>query len=63
MTTHFITAEVPAPGRPAEIPDAVEAALQVEGEPLRWAITAVNPGGRLQVEAVVLRQETPQPQA
>jgi hypothetical protein len=32
----------------------VLAALAAHGRPLRWAITAVQPPGRLQIEAVVL---------
>jgi hypothetical protein len=30
-------------------------ALAEHGQPLRWAITAVAPGGELTVEAVLLR--------
>lgn len=42
MTTHFITAEIDLMESPIETHQAVEAELQKRGEPLRWAVTAVD---------------------
>ncbi|HLO52132.1 MAG TPA: hypothetical protein VK211_27275 [Kamptonema sp.] len=42
MTTHFITAEVDLPETADELHAAVEAELQKEGSPLRWAVTDVD---------------------
>ena len=41
--------------RPGPLRPQIEAALIQHGEPLRWAITAVNSPVQLQIEAVVLR--------
>ncbi len=58
MTTHFIDVEVDLTADPAELPKRVEAVLAAQGEPLRWAIAAVNPDTQMaQVEAVVTRPE------
>ncbi|MBD2139090.1 hypothetical protein H6F32_16275 [Anabaena sp. FACHB-1237] len=54
MTTHFITAEVALQETPHELEKAIKAELQKQGEPLRWAITAVNEAEQVAtVEAVV----------
>lgn len=54
MTTHFITAEVALQETPTELEKAIKAELQKQGEPLRWAITAVNEDEKTAVvEAVV----------
>ncbi len=64
MTTHFITTEVDWRDRPDSLPEAVEAALRPHGEPLRWAVTAVDDTtGRAQVEAVVTSPEADVPVA
>jgi hypothetical protein len=42
MTTHFITAEIDLQQTPTELQKAIEAELKKQGEPLRWAITAVD---------------------
>jgi hypothetical protein len=42
MTTHFITAEIDLQETPTELQKAIEAELQKQGEPLRWAITSVD---------------------
>lgn len=42
MTTHFITAEIDLQDTPAQLQQAIEAELQKQGEPIRWAITAIN---------------------
>jgi len=58
MTTHFITAEIDLQATPQATQAEIEAQLQKSGEPLRWAITAVNPETQTaQVEAVVTREE------
>lgn len=54
MTTHFITAEVDLTADPAALPQQIEAELQKRGEPLRWAIAAVDQTTKTaKVEAVV----------
>ncbi|MGL5081138.1 MAG: hypothetical protein ACRC8A_06580 [Microcoleaceae cyanobacterium] len=54
MTTHFIIAEVNLQDSPQHLHQAIEAELQKRGEPLRWAITAVDSSqGTAKVEAVV----------
>lgn len=54
MTTHFITAEIDLTESPEALPREVEAELQKRGEPLRWAITAVDEEAQTAtVEAVV----------
>ncbi len=54
MTTHFISAEIDLTENPADLPKQVEAELQKRGEPLRWAIAAVDETQKTaKVEAVV----------
>lgn len=54
MTTHFITAEIDLQETPTELQQIIEAELQKQGEPLRWAITAVDTENETAtVEAVV----------
>ena len=54
MTTHFITAEIALQASPVEMTQAIATELQKRGEPLRWAITAVNPATQTAtLEAVV----------
>ncbi|WP_198649002.1 hypothetical protein [Cyanothece sp. BG0011] len=56
MTTHFIEAEIDLQQTPLTTKEAVEAALQEEGEPLRWAITKVDKDKQTaQVEAIVTK--------
>lgn len=58
MTTHFITAEIDLQATPQALQAEIETELQKSGEPLRWAITAVNLETQTaQVEAVVTRSE------
>jgi hypothetical protein len=55
MTTHFITAEINLQESPTATHAAIEQALQERGEPLRWAVTAVDEETRVaQVEAIVV---------
>jgi hypothetical protein len=55
MTTHFINAEVALQESPTEMHRAIEAELQKQGEPLRWAVTAVDlENQKAQIEAVVI---------
>ena len=56
MTTHFITAEIDlqATSASSQLHQEIEAELQRRGEPLRWAVTAVDTEGQTaQVEAIV----------
>ncbi|MBW4645180.1 MAG: hypothetical protein KME23_19675 [Goleter apudmare HA4340-LM2] len=54
MTTHFITAEIDLQATPKELQQAIEAELEKQGEPLRWAITSVDDEQqKAVVEAVV----------
>jgi hypothetical protein len=54
MTTHFITAEIDLTESPVELHQAIEAELQKQGEPLRWAVTSVNvETQKAAVEAIV----------
>ena len=58
MTTHFITAEIDLQATPQALQAEIETELQKSGEPLRWAITSVNPETQTaQVEAIVTRSE------
>lgn len=63
MTTHFITAEIEINENQEAIAKTVEQELAKHGEPLRWAITAVEnkvdasvKTRTAHVEAVVTRQ-------
>lgn len=59
MTTHFITAEIELQETPAQLHKEVEAQLQKQGEPLRWAITSVDmERQKATVEAVVTKTVT-----
>ncbi len=42
MTTHFITAEINLQESPLKLKKEIEAELEKQGEPLRWAITEVD---------------------
>jgi hypothetical protein len=54
MTTHFITAEIDLQETPTELQKTIEAELKKQGEPLRWAVTAVDAEQeKATVEAVV----------
>jgi hypothetical protein len=54
MTTHFITAEINLQENPLQLQREIETELEKRGEPLRWAVTAVDEEKqKAQVEAVV----------
>jgi hypothetical protein len=54
MTTHFITAEIDLQENPLELQREIEEELGKRGDPLRWAVTAVDKEQqKAQVEAVV----------
>ncbi|WP_201150075.1 hypothetical protein A5482_004115 [Cyanobacterium sp. IPPAS B-1200] len=56
MTTHFITAEVDLKENPLKFKKDVEARLNEEGEPLRWAVTDVDKDNeKARVEAIVTK--------
>lgn len=42
MTTHFISAEIDLQASSSEMQQAIEAELQKQGQPLRWAVTQVD---------------------
>lgn len=54
LTTEFVRLAVPLQTRGIHLRDNIETALQTYGEPLRWAITAVE-DNMAHVEAVVTR--------
>lgn len=54
MTTHFITAEIDLNADGVDLQANIEAKLRQQGEPLRWAITAVEED-TAQIEAVVVK--------
>ena len=56
MTTHFISAEIDLESDPAKLNKEIEAKLEREGKPLRWAITEVNKERQTAtVEAIVTK--------
>ncbi len=57
MTTHFITAEIDIQSNSTELQQLIESELKKQGEPLRWAITAVDvEKQKATVEAVVTKE-------
>jgi len=60
MTTHFIEAEIDLQASPADLQQAIAAELAARGEPLRWAVTAVDRERQtVRVEAIVTAEESP----
>jgi hypothetical protein len=59
MVTQFITIEVSLNNLSVDLQPMIEARLKRQGEPLRWAITAIQDGSA-QVEAVVLQDYKPE---
>ena len=56
MTTHFITAEIDLQSAPIKLNKEIEAKLEQEGKPLRWAVTKVNKNRQtVTVEAIVTK--------
>jgi len=54
MTTHFIAAEIDLQDSPGQLHQEVESELQKRGNPLRWAVTAVDEDQhKAHVEAIV----------
>lgn len=54
MTTHFITTEIDLQETPAAMHSKIEAELQKQGQPLRWAVTNIDvKRQKATVEAVV----------
>ena len=54
MTTHFITAEIDLQENPLQLQQEIEAQLEQEGKPLRWAITEVDQEQeKVTVEAII----------
>ena len=57
MTTHFITAEIDLQETPIKLKQEIESQLEKEGEPLRWAVTAVDKDKQTaMVEAIVTKE-------
>ena len=57
MTTHFITAEIDLQETPIQLQQEIEANLEQEGEPLRWAVTNVDKDKQTAtVEAIVTKE-------
>jgi hypothetical protein len=56
MSTQFVTTTIPVPTSVNHTQAAVIAALQAQGEPLRWSITKVA-AGLLYIEAIVTCDE------
>jgi hypothetical protein len=58
MSTHFISAEIDLKDTPLTIQRSIETELAKQGEPLRWAITAVDEQSQtMTVEAIVVDRE------
>ncbi|MEL6930034.1 MAG: hypothetical protein AAFO95_15535 [Cyanobacteria bacterium J06600_6] len=58
MTTHFITAEIDLTEDPAQLNQEIEARLEQDGEPLRWAVTQVDQQKqKATVEAIVTKKD------
>lgn len=56
MTTHFITAEIDLTENPLTLQQVIEAELQKQGKPLRWAIAQIDPEReKVQVEAIITK--------
>ncbi len=56
MITQFITIEIDIQASPADMRQAIEAALHHWGEPLRWAITSIKPEEhKAVIEAIVTK--------
>jgi len=57
MTTHFITAEIDLQETPIKLKQEIESQLEKEGDPLRWAVTAVDKDKQTaMVEAIVTKE-------
>ena len=58
MTTHFITAEIDLTADPSQLNQEIEARLEQEGEPLRWAVTQIDKQQqKATVEAIVTKED------
>jgi hypothetical protein len=55
LVMQFVSFEVELQPMPGELQQLILAQLQAQGQPLRWAITAIAPDqSRVTVEAVVM---------
>jgi len=58
MTTHFITAEIDLTENPVQLNQEIEARLEQDGKPLRWAVTKVDKQQqKATVEAIVTKED------
>ncbi len=56
MTTHFISAEIDLQANPVKLKQEIEQKLEIEGKPLRWAVTKVDQKtNKVEVEAIVTK--------
>lgn len=62
MVTQFVTLELPLPLVQAERVTAIEQALAVYGDPLRWAITRVDTDRQVAIVEAVVVQAAPRHQ-
>jgi hypothetical protein len=54
LATHFVVIDVSLATAKGDLVGAIELALAEQGDPLRWAITQVNPATQIAtIEAVV----------
>lgn len=59
MTTHFITAEIDLQESPNKLQQEIETELQKRGEPLRWAVTAIDrEQQKAKIEAIVIKPDS-----
>jgi hypothetical protein len=56
MQTALITTTIPLPEPVDRLQQWVIAALEQQGEPLRWSITKID-GGQVYIEAIVTRDD------
>jgi hypothetical protein len=59
LESNFISLELPLEDSPSQMQHAIEIALKQWGDPLRWAVTAVDRANQMiRVEAIVTQRLT-----
>jgi hypothetical protein len=62
IQSSFVTVEIPLEDSPSKMETAIQAALRQWGDPLRWAVMAVDVANQLvKVEAIVTQPLPPEP--
>jgi|GEM_PF-1127415 len=62
LQSSFVTLEIPLEDSPGKMEMAIQAALRQWGDPLRWAVMAVDVANQLvKVEAIVTHPLPPEP--